>query len=1090
MAAKRAAGQQPPVINFSDRMTPHSEELEWYDAVPSYEPAFFRVPKVELRNTQHVTPTVNLFQRYPSLFVCGVRWRESGKDVSTITKSRKGAIVSLSIGGGTEIPHFSLRLRLKTNDPNYVHHDCIFIWPLWNEKNVRSSRTSTSTPADGSTFTFSASIKDANVRKVSLSEAEADACDGKTGDPGYHVEWISCTPPEAAIGLDLPRPARLRLLSESQISAMETFKGLKKSGILVQVVTRIRAPLFEQLWSSMTAMPTPTLAPYPFYSCAYVKQAGLFQPMLQIPGLKDVTIQHHHWHREYGWQSMEHGGFSPEPKLFHQIPSPFGFFINEREYEAIRMIGILREAEATKDTATREWNGQYTFHLFEAFKVHGAERSDLHGFFYGVIEAKAKLTGRGALQEAHQQQLPLPEPGTAVTVDESAAEEGKGRHLWEGVVVSAGGISSVVGEDKPFNAIFFRIKRPASKDPGANSEKLTGLVSFGRPSSGVSQARQAIRYAMWGKETFGISRDNKTKQLLLAKQNRTLQFHERHDTVDGRTNWFLQTNTTLNRTQALAVRSVFSPSTSWRDFCCFITGPPGTGKTYVSLAIAAHCIERGWPLFIVCASNQGLDVIASRIGQYLQGQNVSKKGIYRLSTQTLESYGMSMPSFTSYEDEEHEEGPERQQRSPLRYLEMKKELRRRKVSSELRHMVLSSLESMVEPEHNLSLVARITEDLKKLMSGYEDSLPLGDVRECLWDFLTCQELLRRHSKNTAEQGQAHQMRRPLQNMTTFGATVQELTVQQKALWLDLQEGYLAKARIVLCTASTAGRKVLRAFQPYYLAIEEASQMVEWQTLNAVIRNINTLRKVVLSGDMAQLPPTVISTGSNECDNFEVVSFFEQQSYDPPFVTHHSCKDREKARMFSDVMVARFDCAAGTSFFLSVTDSSVWRRRGCTSFVNPEYINEICSVLRDMDDAGIAEEDVLVLSFYSEERRALEECIHNGMDLKGIRIKSVDAAHGSESPFVLLSTTRPGHNGLGFLANTNRQCVALSRAQDGLLIIGNDHMGALRQGAGYKSWASLVSAHAVSGRLINRNGAGSWEVLTTIGSTEDAFEQVE
>lgn len=371
---------------------------------------------------------------------------------------------------------------------------------------------------------------------MSLSEEEADPCDGKIGDPGYRVEWISCTPPEAAIGLDLPRSARSRLLSESQISAMESFMGLQKSDILVQVVTRIRVISSEQCWASMTAMPTPTLAPYPFYSCAYVKQAGLFEPMLRIPGVKDVTIQHHHRHREYGWQSMEHGGFSPEPKFFHQMPSPFAFFINEREYEAIRMIGILREAEATKDTATREWNGQYTFNIFEAFKVHGAERTDLHGFFYGVIEAKLKLTGQGALQEVYERQFPLPEPGTAVTVDECTAEEGKGTHAWEGVVVSARGISSVVEETKPFNAIFFRIKRPASKDPAADSEKLTGFVSFGRPSSGVSQARQAIRYAMWGEETFGISSDNKMKQLLLAKQNRTLQFHNRHDTVDGRTN--------------------------------------------------------------------------------------------------------------------------------------------------------------------------------------------------------------------------------------------------------------------------------------------------------------------------------------------------------------------------------------------------------------------------------------------------------------------------------------------------------------------------------------------------------------------------
>lgn len=69
---------------------------------------------------------------------------------------------------------------------------------------------------------------------------------------------------------------------------------------------------------------------------------------------------------------MGNGGLETGMNPFSRLPSPFGFYINERDYEAIRMIGILRESEATKDTATQGWNGQYTFSIFEAANVRGA----------------------------------------------------------------------------------------------------------------------------------------------------------------------------------------------------------------------------------------------------------------------------------------------------------------------------------------------------------------------------------------------------------------------------------------------------------------------------------------------------------------------------------------------------------------------------------------------------------------------------------------------------------------------------------------------------------------------------------------------
>ena len=55
-------------------------------------------------------------------------------------------------------------------------------------------------------------------------------------------------------------------------------------------------------------------------------------------------------------------------------------------------------------------------------------------------------------------------------------------------------------------------------------------------------------------------------------------------------------------------------------------------------------------------------------------------------------------------------------------------------------MMISSMEVMVEPTENLSLVTRITEDLERLMRGKKNNRLSGEKRECLWNFVTCQEI--------------------------------------------------------------------------------------------------------------------------------------------------------------------------------------------------------------------------------------------------------------------------------------------------------------------------------------------------------------
>ena len=108
------------------------------------------------------------------------------------------------------------------------------------------------------------------------------------------------------------------------------------------------------------------------------------------------------------------------------------------------------------------------------------------------------------------------------------------------------------------------------------------------------------------------------------------------------------------------------------------------------------------------------------------------------------------------------------------------------------------------------------------------------------------------------------------------------------------------------------------------------------------------------------------------------------------------------------------------------------------------------------------------------------CTHLPISLYGkrskVRVKSVDSSQGSESPVVILSTTRPGGNyGLGFLSDRKRACVALSRAQSYLVIVGYKKMGdGLQAGAsqGFLVWQRLVNQHRQTSTLCHVKGTSS------------------
>ncbi len=89
--------------------------------------------------------------------------------------------------------------------------------------------------------------------------------------------------------------------------------------------------------------------------------------------------------------------------------------------------------------------------------------------------------------------------------------------------------------------------------------------------------------------------------------------------------------------------------------------------------------------------------------------------------------------------------------------------------------------------------------------------------------------------------------------------------------------------------------------------------------------------------------------------------------------------------------------------------------------------------------GIPASDILLIAFYAAQKR----CYIRLFKALGINImiKSVNSSQGKGKPFVILDMVTPGapQYTMGSLNDLRRINVALSRTEDGLLIVGNHRM---------------------------------------------------
>jgi predicted DNA helicase len=254
----------------------------------------------------------------------------------------------------------------------------------------------------------------------------------------------------------------------------------------------------------------------------------------------------------------------------------------------------------------------------------------------------------------------------------------------------------------------------------------------------------------------------------------------------------------------------------------------------------------------------------------------------------------------------------------------------------------------------------------------------------------------------------------------------------------------------------------------------------------------------MTGDHFQLPPTVlapqrgpesltrtlferlIETVADEAKirlgtqyrmNKKIMDFSSKEFYEGELKAHTSVENRTLADLpgvglTGDLNEPVIFIDTSGLGFVEKTEN------GTQSRLNPEEANLVIKEFERLKKAGVPETDIAIISPYSAQVKLLSSLLQKDeWDSEygiGPEIDSVDAFQGREKEVVIVSLVRANLKGeIGFLNDTRRMNVAMTRARRKLIVIGdgatisvlpffNDFMKYVESINGYRSaWEYLA-----------------------------------
>lgn len=284
------------------------------------------------------------------------------------------------------------------------------------------------------------------------------------------------------------------------------------------------------------------------------------------------------------------------------------------------------------------------------------------------------------------------------------------------------------------------------------------------------------------------------------------------------------------------------------------------------------------------------------------------------------------------------------------------------------------------------------------------------------------------------------------------------TLEDYILWDQFE-----KAQVIACTPVVAAGRLMRDLRFKTVFIDEAAQALEPMSWIPISR----AERVIFAGDHLQLPPTVKSRKAEEgglkYTLFErvvksqkaatamlrtqyrmhdhIMGFSNRMFYDGKLESDVQVKDNLLSFDENDDLLNRpfeFIDTAGSGFNEKQNPESL-------SYSNPEeaelLLNHLAKVLEQYDRRPDEPLRIGIIAPYKQQTEFIRNYMLEHELFKDSRhhfsVRTVDGFQGQERDIICISMTRSNDNGeIGFLSDTRRMNVALTRAKRKLLVFGD------------------------------------------------------
>eukprot|EP00039_Didymoeca_costata_P013220 m.197287 g.197287 ORF g.197287 m.197287 type:complete len:876 (+) comp15710_c1_seq8:309-2936(+) len=283
------------------------------------------------------------------------------------------------------------------------------------------------------------------------------------------------------------------------------------------------------------------------------------------------------------------------------------------------------------------------------------------------------------------------------------------------------------------------------------------------------------------------------------------------------------------------------------------------------------------------------------------------------------------------------------------------------------------------------------------------------------------------------------------------------------------------AQVICATCVGAGQTLLDGFKFTRVLIDEAAQATE---LACTIPLSFGCQQAVLIGDQCQLPPTVLSqTALKEGLEHSLFEKLLSHGVRPWFLS-------VQYRMHP--LISRFP---SWHFYTGNLKDGIrevdrppvpgipWNRADLpvcfedvpngfetaqgTSKVNKREAEVVVARVLSALQHGMKPQDIGIISPYSAQVNLMKDMLMSRYsDARPVEVSSVDGFQGREKTLIVISTVRANNEGkLGFLHDWRRANVAMTRARNGLYIVGN-RATLQRETHSWGPWLQFAQTHGL------------------------------